>query len=43
MGQIDDKRLYSHCLVIFFFTVQLELESNNYDRQTFEMLQRMQV
>ena len=39
----DDKRSYSHCLVSFFFTVQLELESNNYNRQLFETSRRVQV
>ena len=44
MGLADDKRLYSHCLVsFFFFAVQLEFESNNYNRQPSETLRRMQV
>jgi hypothetical protein len=45
MGLANDKRLYSHCLVSFFFfsTEQLELEYNNHNRQPFEMSQRMQV
>ena len=43
MGLVDDKRLYLHCLVSFFFAVQLELESNNYNRRPFEMSRRMQV
>ena len=44
MGLADDKKLYSHCLVsLFFFTVQLELGSNNYNRQLFKMSQCMQV
>jgi hypothetical protein len=42
MGLADDKRSYLHCLVSFP-AVQLELDSNNYKRQPFEMSQRMEV
>jgi hypothetical protein len=44
MGLADNKKLYSHCLVCFFFFTELESnKSNNYNRQPFEMSRRMQV
>ena len=41
MGLADNKKLYSHCLVGFFFFTKLE--TNIYNRQPFEMSRPMQV
>lgn len=42
MGLDNDKRSYLHCLVSFS-AVHLKLDSNDSNRQPFEMSQRMQV